>query len=163
MDGAWVYGWGMSLCLSISDSGCVMERAADIIAGIDRTPLGRFAVDDESFYKSVVKHLRSIESLDDKNEDGTSDDDDFDFIPLADAGGGFYANVEVAFLMKTDKLSYLSFDDRWRERFELLRLASSHPSRFHDYLAVGIRDTGYIEKCLVDGVDAELASSVRKS
>jgi len=176
-----VYGWGMTSDVSFSYpeySGVAehdgMEKmydaaktmydasavpaAGSIVAGIDRTPLGRFAVDDELFYASVLKHTRAVERSMERSDDDDDFDEKFEIIPLPDQGGGFYAEVELAFLLDTYSPSMFAYTATSKAHVELLRLASSHPVEFHDYLAVGIRDAGYIGKCIAEGVDAELAA-----
>ena len=47
------------------------------------------------------------------------------------------------------------------ERLAELHIIATRPVSMHPYFAVGIWDTGFIERCISDGIDPALASEVR--
>ena len=155
------------------------------VAGLDRTPLGRFAVPadvltamDElqrlPLYRGYVKNMDMVLT-------GRLSDSilmrDADFYPLfhrvdilcKESGTDYYtARTELLFWW------LMSFEgevgrEGTRELLrdtgaELIKLNAvyTNPS-MHDYFAVGIWDTDFIGRCMTDGVDASLAVTLLPS
>lgn len=141
------------------------DESANFTSALDRSPLGSFAVSSELFSAADFLY-RVMNHVEFSGEDpmgylsraenrlrvlcrdaGTS---------LVDAVGeiGFWRGFSKSLLMVTD-IAGVAYDIHVAQ----LKLVYAYP-HMHDYFVAGIWDVGYIDNCVTNDVDVEIALSL---
>lgn len=145
----------------------VVAESRAYVEGLDRTPLGRFAVHPEALIA-----VDAFERIMDANTPANGMDalyqpamDNATIHCIRHSTNPDDVRPEMYFWWRS------TGDDLWRKkeysfavfvyqyRMDRLQAAHSHPE-MHDYFAAGIWDVDFIRQCIADGIDAELASSM---
>ena len=152
----------------------IRSSARSFIDSLDRSVLGRFAVDEQALYLLHLAELYNtkLDELQRQGYDHTPDMTLFqnwrsdthralsDLVAHDDRDA---VAVELDFWWIRSDYENASASSFWglssQERERLL-LISESPEEMHGYFAAGIWDVPFIERCRADGVDSDLASTV---
>ena len=152
------------------------STARVFIDGLDRSRLGRFAVDEKALYLLHLAELYKIRL----NEITKDYDHDFESVLVRTRKESTRAETVLHDYVQPDdrtgvaeELSLwwkLSGDEVLTDRFvrgmnrmrshERLSVIAENPVEMHDYFAAGVWDIPLITRCIADGIDADMAVSL---
>lgn len=142
------------------------------VKGLDRSVLGAFAVDSEPLFLCDVKERWKVVK-DRLTADGTLPLDDGNYRWSADALAEYGASYEEIYHLFAELYYWWGISDdpelvaavsgeegkKFTDGIARLATIAAHPE-MHDFFYVGIWDTEFIERCITDGVDVDLALSM---
>jgi len=148
----------------------IVALSRDFIESMNTTRLGRFGLDSDTLLAAdVIQRHRLVNGGGVEIKDSLLDFYLTESQRLLSAQGKTIndAHGELFFWWKLsgqgDLIFYmmdeLSHNKNLTHRMGFLSMVIDHRD-MHDYFAVGIMDTDFIERCMADGIDAEMAHSL---
>ena len=144
----------------------VEKASREFVARLDRTPLGSFAIPVDALAAMDALQRVMYSLIDDTSWTGYGDA--FEKMKVLASAYGLTTRdctLETLFWWSIsdeplwDKRS-LSLDDAFHHDTKRLHAVYDNPG-MHDYFAHDIWDISFIERCLFEGIDAEIASSIK--
>ena len=165
----------------MNDVDEIQTRVRAFIDGLDRSVIGRFAVDEHALYLALVSELRR-KKVEKMETDGWAEYSS----SLKSAKRQFEESKrELRDVVTTEQFSTLVYTELifWGQRSdeadlkeillwgvswsaehdELLTEVSAHPVEMHPFFEAGIWDVPFIETCIADGVDVAISASIKES